>query len=173
MLWPSTGHDLMGKKRVEKAKPDWAAQVERVCTASGLQLTALRRQILGIIAQAPAPLGAYAIIDALSRAQGKQVAPPTVYRTLDFFLEHGFLHKIESRNAYAPCEHLGHSHDGILLICENCGRTDEVQSASLGKLLQDVAAQKGFSAQSQLVEVEGRCEMCKVGGILEAEMAAH
>ncbi len=163
----------MGKKSIEKARQDWAAQVERVCAASGLQLTALRRQILGIIAKAPAPLGAYAIIDALSRAQGKQVAPPTVYRTLDFFLEHGFLHKIESRNAYAPCEHLGHSHDGILLICENCGRTDEVESASLGKLLQDTAARKGFSAQSQLVEVEGRCKMCKGAGSLKAKTATH
>ena len=111
----------MAKNRIESAKQDWAVEVERACTASGLQLTVLRRCVLDIIAKAPAPLGAYAIIDAMSRAQRKQVAPPTVYRTLEFFLKHGFLHKIESRNIYAPCEHLGHHHDGILLICENCG----------------------------------------------------
>jgi Fur family transcriptional regulator, zinc uptake regulator len=155
------GYDLMAKKRIGKTKQDWATQVGRACAASGLQLTTLRRQVLEIIAKAPAPLGAYAIIDAMSRAQDKQVAPPTVYRTLEFFLEHGFLHKIESRNAYAPCEHLGHRHHGILLICEICGRTDEVESASLGKLLKDIAARNGFSAQSQMVEVEGLCKTCQ------------
>ncbi|MFZ3325197.1 MAG: Fur family transcriptional regulator [Methylocella sp.] len=151
----------MVTKPIGKAKPDWAAQVESACAGSGLQLTRLRRQVLDIIAKAPAPLGAYAIIDAMSRAQDKQVAPPTVYRTLGLFLEQGFIHKIESRNAYGPCEHLGHRHQGILLICENCGRTDEVESASLGKLLKDTAARSGFSAQHQIVEVEGVCQTCR------------
>jgi Fur family transcriptional regulator, zinc uptake regulator len=151
----------MAKQRIGKAKQDWATQVGRACADSGLQLTTLRRQVLEIIARAPAPLGAYAIIDAMSRAQDKQVAPPTVYRTLDFFLEHGFLHKIESRNVYAPCEHLGHHHHGILLICQICGRTDEVESVSLGKLLKEIAGRSGFSAESQMVEVEGRCQICQ------------
>src|ERR1700730_1214168 len=87
-------------------KSHGAAQVEQSCASKGLHLTPLRRQILAIVAEAPAPLGAYAIIEELSRAQHKAVAPPTVYRTLEFFLANGFLHKIESRNAYAPCAHL-------------------------------------------------------------------
>ena len=44
---------------------------------------------------------------------------PTDYRMLRFFLDHGF-YKIESCNAYAPCEHLGHAHHGALLLCEKC-----------------------------------------------------
>jgi Fur family zinc uptake transcriptional regulator len=141
-------------------KPHWAAQVEQSCLKKGLQLTPLRRQILAILADAPAPLGAYAIIEELSREQHKAVAPPTVYRTLEFFLDNGFLHKIESRNAYAPCEHLGHAHHGILLICERCGRTDEIESPRFDKLLQQTAAEAGFSARRQVVEVEGLCGSC-------------
>lgn len=152
---------LLAMKRIGKAKSDWATQVESACAASGLKLTSLRRQVLEIIAKAPKPLGAYAIIDAMSRAQNKQVAPPTVYRTLELFLEQGFLHKIESRNAYAPCEHLDHLHQGILLICEDCGRTDEVESAILGKLLKRTATQSGFSARRQIVEVAGLCQTCQ------------
>ena len=139
----------------------WAAQVEQSCASKGLHLTPLRRQILSIVAKAPAPLGAYAIIEELSREQHKPVAPPTVYRTLDFFLENGFLHKVESRNAYAPCEHLGHRHHGILLICERCGRTDEIESPRFDKMLQETAAKAGFSAQRQVVEVAGLCEECR------------
>jgi Fur family zinc uptake transcriptional regulator len=139
---------------------DWARQVEKFCGERQLQLTPLRRQVLAILARAPAPLGAYAIIEALARAQGKPVAPPTVYRALDFFLENGFLHKVESRNVYAPCEHMGHRHQGILLICEKCGRTDEIESPRFDKMLQETAAKAGFSAQRQVVEVEGLCETC-------------
>ncbi|MGO8800289.1 MAG: Fur family transcriptional regulator [Roseiarcus sp.] len=141
-------------------RPHWAAQVEQFCVKKGLQLTPLRRQILAILADAPAPLGAYAIIEELSREQHKSVAPPTVYRTLEFFLDNGFLHKIESRNAYAPCEHLGHEHHGILLICERCGRTDEIESPRFDKLLQETAAKAGFEARRQVVEVEGLCGDC-------------
>jgi Fur family transcriptional regulator, zinc uptake regulator len=140
--------------------PPWAAQVEQSCLSKGLQLTPLRRQVLAILADAPAPLGAYAIIEELARGQRKAIAPPTVYRTLDFFLDHGFLHKIESRNVYAPCEHLGHDHHGILLICERCGRTDEIESPRFDKLLRDTAASAGFAARRQVVEVEGLCETC-------------
>ena len=93
------------------------------------QLTPLRRRVLDIFSGSVAPLGAYAILEELSRREGKHVAPPTVYRTLDFFLEHGFVHKIESLNAYAPCEHLDHAHHGMLLICEACGRSEEIEDA--------------------------------------------
>jgi Fur family zinc uptake transcriptional regulator len=157
------GHGTVAMKQMGKAKPDWAAQVESACSASGLKLTSLRRQVLEIIAKAPKPLGAYAIIEELSRAQDKQVAPPTVYRTLELFLENGFLHKIESRNAYAPCEHLDHRHHGILLICGTCGKTDEVESASVEKLLKATAARKGFLATRQIIEVEGLCQGCHNG----------
>ena len=76
--------------RSSRLKPNaarWQGQVESACARQGLQLTALRRQVLNILAGSAAPLGAYAIIDQLSRREGKPVAPPTVYRTLDFFLE--------------------------------------------------------------------------------------
>src|ERR1700736_1332184 len=150
----------MGAESHGDHRHGWAAQVEQFCASKNLQLTPLRRQILAIVAEAPAPLGAYAIIEELSRAQRKAVAPPTVYRTLEFFLANGFLHKIESRNAYAPCAHLGHDHHGILLICGRCGRTDEIENSGFDALLQATAAEAGFVTQRQVVEIEGLCERC-------------
>ncbi len=85
--------------------------------------------MLAIVSESPAPLGAYAIIEALAKREGKPIAPPTVYRTLDFFLEHGFLHRIESRNAYARCAHFDHAHESAMLICEKCGRSDEIEDS--------------------------------------------
>jgi Fur family zinc uptake transcriptional regulator len=138
----------------------WQGQVERACSRHGLHLTPLRQRVLAILAESSAPLGAYAIIEQLSRREGKQIAPPTVYRTLEFFLDHGFLHKIESRNAYAPCEHLGHAHHGVLLLCEKCGRSDEIEDGGLDRLLRETAARAGFAPHRQMVELLGLCREC-------------
>ena len=138
----------------------WSAEVEDICARQGLQLTPLRRRVLSILAESDAPLGAYAIIDKLSKVEGKQVAPPTVYRTLEFFLEHGFLHRIESRNAFAPCEHVGHAHRGVLLLCEKCGHSEEIEDPSLDGVLQETAARAGFLPHSQMLELQGQCKAC-------------
>ncbi len=138
----------------------WTRQVEVACAKRGLQLTPLRLAVVAILSENPAPLGAYAIIEALSKREGKSIAPPTVYRTLDFLLEHGFLHKIESRNAYARCEHFDHAHQGVLLLCEKCGRSDEIEDLGLARALRDTADRAGFHAHKQMVELVGVCRDC-------------
>src|SRR3978361_1034576 len=89
----------------------WITQVEALCLKRGLPIMALRREVAGILAGSDQPLGAYAIIQKLSDMQSRIVAPPTVYRTLDFLVDNGFVVKIESRQAYIACDHLGHDHD--------------------------------------------------------------
>lgn len=138
----------------------WITQVQQACAHKGLQMTPLRLSILEILGQSRAPLGAYAIIEELSRREAKQIAPPTVYRTLEFFLEHGFLHKIESRNAYAPCEHIGHAHQGVLLLCEKCGRSDEIEDAGLDRKLRETAERAGFRERRRMIELVGVCRDC-------------
>jgi len=148
----SHGHEAMGSA--------WAAEVENACASKGLQLTALRRRVLAILSRSAAPLGAYAIIDEMARLEGKPIAPPTVYRTLEFFLDNGFVHKIETRNAYAPCEHFDHAHQGVLLLCEKCGRSNEIESAPVARVLEEAAASAGFAPHRQMVEVQGLCRDC-------------
>jgi Fur family transcriptional regulator, zinc uptake regulator len=159
--------DAMRKKAASKGNsaPEptaigWQGQVENACAQRGLHLTPLRGQVLAILAESSAPLGAYAIIDKLSRREGKPIAPPTVYRTLEFLLDHGFVYKIESRNAYAPCEHLGHAHHGVLLLCDKCGRSAEIEDIGLDRLLQATAARAGFAPHRQMVELLGLCRDC-------------
>ena len=139
---------------------EWSSEVAAACGRLGLTMTPLRQTVLAIVSESPAPLGAYAIIEALSKREGKPIAPPTVYRTLEFFLEHGFLHKIESRNVYARCEHFDHAHEGALLICEKCGRSDEVEDSALSKALAATAERAGFSARRRMVEMIGLCRDC-------------
>ena len=141
----------------------WASQVEDACLRQGAQLTPLRRRVLEIFSGSAAPLGAYAILEELSRREGKHVAPPTVYRTLDFLIEHGFVHKIESLNAYAPCEHLDHAHHGMLLICESCGRSEEIEDSDVTRAIAETAATAGFTLRRVMLEAQGLCRRCAGG----------
>ena len=150
----------MPAPKTEPGPADWTKQVCAACASQGLQMTPLRLSILAILGESSAPLGAYAIIETLSKREGKPIAPPTVYRTLEFFLAHGFLHKIESRNAFARCEHLGHAHQGVLLLCEKCGRSDEIEDHSVVLALQETVDRVGFHARRRMIEMVGLCRDC-------------
>jgi len=138
----------------------WAARVEFSCAKQGFQLTPMRRRVMDVFSDSDAPLGAYAILEELSRRGGKQVAPPSVYRALEFFLGHGFVHRIESLNAYAPCEHLGHAHHGMLLICETCGRSEEIEDLEAMRAVAATAARAGFGLRRVMIEANGVCRRC-------------
>lgn len=141
---------------------DWITQVESACLKRGVQMTALRREVVGIFAEADQPLGAYTIIQRLSAVQNRIVAPPTVYRTLDFLVENGFVVKIESRQVYVACDHIGHDHDhhGIVFSCAKCGRTVEIDSHSVDHEIAAIGTTLGFKIERKVFEVDGVCADC-------------
>ncbi len=147
----------------------WIVQVEAACVTRGLQMTALRREIAGILAFAGQPLGAYAIIQKLSDVQARIVAPPTVYRTLDFLVDNGFVVKIESRQAYIACDHVGHDHHGVLLSCVKCGRSFEIDSAAVDREIAAIAAGRSFTVERKVLEVDGVCADCALSRRQEAD----
>ncbi len=145
--------------------PAWIAQVEAACAGRSLQITPLRRQVVTILAKADQPLGAYTIIQRLAEVQQRIIAPPTVYRTLEFLVENGFVLKIESRQAYVACDHVahheGHDHHGVVFSCLHCGRTWEVESPALDGNLKTLSDTLGFSIGRKVLEVAGTCATCR------------
>jgi Fur family zinc uptake transcriptional regulator len=131
-----------------------------------LQFTPLRREVVTILADLATPVGAYEIMDRLARVKGHTVAPPTVYRTLDFLVENGFVVKIESKQTYIACDDPGHHHHGILLICSGCGRSTEIDNAEVDKILIKTASESHFHLQRQVVEIEGLCQSCSETSVL-------
>ena len=85
-------------------------------------------QVLEVLLSSHKPLGAYEIIDRGAQS-GSRPAPITVYRALDFLIENGLAHRIESRNAFIGCVHQ-HADDDLVvfLICERCGEVGEASS---------------------------------------------
>jgi Fur family transcriptional regulator, zinc uptake regulator len=78
------------------------AGADEGCRQRGANLTALRRQVLGLILDGATPTGAYELLDRL-RLMGRSAAPPTVYRTLNFLIDQGLIQKIERLSAFVGC----------------------------------------------------------------------
>lgn len=144
-------------------------EAEQACARRGAQLTPLRRQVLELVLDSDAPVGAYALLDRL-KASRPGAAPPTVYRALDFLLEHGLIHKVERLNAYIGCSDAGHGHahghghPHQFLICRRCGATAEIMDHAVAHAIAAAAARIGFVASEATVEIEGLCARCAAVG---------
>ena len=131
-----------------------------ICSEKDARLTPLRRQVLGLILVAPQPTGAYDVLDRL-RASRDGAAPPTVYRALEFLLEHGLVHKLERLSAFVGCiAHDDHAHAAQFLICRGCGQVTELEDHELAHALDDAARRLGFTVGKATIEAEGQCAAC-------------
>ncbi len=140
----------------------FVAAVERACVERGLRLTAIRARVLSLVAQAGKPIKAYDLLEQVRDGEGAgAAAPPTVYRALDFLLANGFIHKLESINAFVACHHPNAAQHSVpFLICDRCHSATELEDASIVASLDAAARGLGFAPQAQTLEVHGLCAKC-------------
>ena len=135
------------------------AQAGNICERRGARFTRLRRRVLEIVWRSHKPLGAYEILRTLG-TEGESTAPPTVYRALDFLLEHGLTHRISSLNAFVGCASPGHAGAVQFLICRECGAAAELNDRKVENVIARSAASIGFRAVNHVVEIAGLCPNC-------------
>ena len=143
---------------------DALAHAERVCQRRAQKFTPIRRQVLQALLASHRPLGAYEVIEHLAVNHARP-APITIYRALDFLIENGLVHRIESRNAFLAC---AHDHDAAstvaFLICERCGSVGEIVAGPATQSFNDAARQTGFTPRLSVVEITGTCAHCQAAG---------
>lgn len=135
-------------------------QAERQCQTRGVRFTPIRRRVLEMISSSPGGLKAYELLDQLA-AEHASARPPTVYRALDFLIEQGLVHRIESLNAYVACPCPEHTHGFQLLICRHCGRVEELHLDEISEQLRSRAQTQGFRIDRQTIELLGSCNDCR------------
>lgn len=145
--------------------------VEQWCHHHGQRLTKTRRQVLGLVLSETRASGAYDLLDRLRALQPRAV-PPTVYRALEFLLEHGLIHRIERLSAFVGCYHAldcrsgcrDHGTWGVhraqFLICRHCHHVEELEQDVVAAVLLSSARGRGFQAEAATVEIEGLCAAC-------------
>lgn len=153
--FPTPDHDH------DRCAADAIGHAERICKSRAQNFTPIRRQVLQALLSGHRPLGAYEVIEALGREMARP-APITVYRALDFLMQNGLVHRIESRNAFLAC---AHDHDAAasvaFLICEQCGSVGEIPATRLAQGLDAAARNTGFVPKMSVVEITGTCAHCQ------------
>ncbi|MGO3755384.1 Fur family transcriptional regulator [Psychrobacter celer] len=158
-----TPHDVTERLRAAKEQ----------CRLSGARFTPLRQQIYQLVLEANQPVGAYDLItqlqqmrlvapdDAAAQKTTKNVAPPTVYRSLEFLLGEGLIHQLTSINAYVPCCHPRAQHTAAFLICAQCQRVQECSSVPVQEMMSFAEKDVGFVVERSVIELSGRCQACQ------------
>jgi Fur family transcriptional regulator, zinc uptake regulator len=167
--------EAVGVKGVKKQRPgpafsqpvgdadEFVRSVQRVCREQELRMTPLRADVIRILASSPRPLKAYDLLHEI-RASKARSAPATAYRTLNFLLGLGLIHRIESLNAFVVCSHPGHGlHVASFLVCNNCQQSTELEDNNVGVLLTRLAHSASFEVVNSTIEVRGLCARCSAG----------
>lgn len=135
-------------------------KAQQLCLKRAVRFTPIRQQIFLLMAQHAGMISAYDLLAQLQQLE-PNAKPPTVYRALDFLLEEGFIHKIESSNAFILCPHFGEEHPSQLLLCKSCGAVIELHNAEIEELLQSLADKNGFAITTKTIEAHGICSDCR------------
>ena len=156
---------LPGRSDLPKAAELTRTPEEQVFIAEARRLTPLRIEILLHLRQHPGGIKAY---DLLSNLQSIKpgIAPMSIYRTLDFLVASGLVHKVDATSSFIVCEHGHHDHQEhgapVMLICERCGQAEEICDSevleSLQASLAHIHALNGFQAHG--LEIKGNCRQC-------------
>ncbi len=136
------------------------SEARQLCETRKLRLTSRRRQVLEILLVSHQPMGAYDILAELNRNNpAERIAPPIVYRALEFLMGEGLIHRIESRNAFISCVHPGHQCTAQFLICRDCEQVAELESSNHPLVAE--ANNLGFAVDHSVVEITGVCAECQ------------
>ncbi|MBA2653395.1 MAG: transcriptional repressor [Tatlockia sp.] len=130
------------------------------CATIELKITSLRKSVLFILWSTEKPLKAYEILDKLLNIK-ENARPPTVYRVLDYFVEYGVVHKIESIQSYTLChEPEKHYSSEVLMVCNGCHQVNELYDEAMHALVQKLAAENHFHLGKGAIELRGNCDKC-------------
>lgn len=136
------------------------SQAEVICQQRSVRLTPQRLEVLRLMTEHNRAISAYDLLDLL-RVSEPQAKPPTVYRALDFLLEQGFIHRVESTNSYVVCHHFEEpSHASAMLICDRCGSVTEQHADGVEDILKVLAMKSGFALNHSVIEAHGFCRAC-------------
>lgn len=134
-------------------------EAELICKDEDIRFTNLRRTVLEIIWVSHKPIKAYDILDKLKDLD-YSAKPPTVYRTLDFLLANGLVHKLNSLNAYVGCSHPREHSECYFLICSECHEIKECCDRLLDDAIAKTTGKNKFSPSHTTLEIEGKCCEC-------------
>jgi Fur family zinc uptake transcriptional regulator len=112
--------------------------------------------------EAGRPATAYELLD-LIKLEDTSITPASIYRSLDFLVNMGLVHRLDSTRSFVACEHPDHPHAGQFLICRECGTVVEAEDKRIARATEDLGERHGFTLDHRTVELVGLCGGCRTG----------
>jgi Fur family zinc uptake transcriptional regulator len=136
-------------------------RADALCARRGVRFTPIRRKVLELIWANHESTKAYDLLEALKDFDAG-AKPATVYRALDFLIEQGLVHRVETLNAFIGCKQPDVRHDLLFLICLECHTVEERSTPTLSQAVASELASAHFTAHAQTFEILGRCQACQI-----------
>jgi Fur family zinc uptake transcriptional regulator len=134
-------------------------QAQLVCDENDSRFTTLRKRVLELVWARHEPIKAYDLLSELQK-EDKAAKPSTIYRTLNFLLGLGLVHKIHRQNAYVGCVDPKEARPSFFLVCNNCHKVTEKHDEEYFKLIKNISKKYQFKLRDTSFEIEGLCNNC-------------
>lgn len=127
-------------------------------SSAGKTLTPPRLSIFRALEALGRPITAYELQGYINDQSDESFNISTIYRVLDFWVDLGFVHKLESANKFVLCtdEHRNHIH--VLQHCNNCHSVEE--SCDVSRMIKMPISSSFKPDSNQVIEIQGRCQKC-------------
>jgi len=125
-----------------------------------LKMTPQRRHILDVFLEQKGHVTSEELYEKV-KASYKTIGQATVYRTLKLLSGSGIAKEVDFGDGVTRYErqHGDDHHDH--LICERCGRNEEVLDETIEKLQEEVAARHGYRLTRHKMYLYGICPDCR------------
>lgn len=131
----------------------------KILTSVKLKATPARQVVLHYFEKTGKPIDAEEILLHL-REHDLQTDRATVYRILETFYEKGIIERLEFKEGKFRYELAGrteHHH----LVCERCGKIEDISDCGIGALEKEILKKKGFNVKRHSLEFYGVCKSCQ------------
>lgn len=129
----------------------------RLLTDANLKATNARKVALHFFEKEHRPIDAEEILSHL-REHDLDTDRATVYRILDIFFKKGIINRFEFQEGKFRYELKGEDHHH--LICERCGKIEDISDCNIIDLEKDIKRKKGFQVKRHALEFYGTCQSC-------------
>ena len=139
----------------------FSTYLERLRPAGGKR-SSKRDLIVNVFLRQEGHLSADDLVEIM-RHDNHKISRATVYRTLQWMVEAGIARKVDFGEGRFRFEHSYRHPRHFHLICKTCNQSSEFLSSDIEGFVEEIAAERGFSARQSVLQIYGTCEECQAG----------
>ncbi len=124
-----------------------------------MKQTKARTAIVHFLQKEHVPVDVHQITQHLKNKQ-MSIDVATVYRNLERFYKEGIIDRLEFQEGKFRYE-IKHKDDHHHLICQECGKVEDISDCSIPQLVAEIQKKKQFIVKRHSLEFFGLCKNCQ------------